>query len=78
MAQPRHKREPNARRFASPTGKRARLAAGAAVAATVPAVGLGVLAVDASPQLSLASHRTPAVTLDPTRYDTVPVSRTFD
>ncbi len=79
MAHPRHKREPNARKLASLTGKRAaRLAAGAAVAATVPAVGLGVLTVDSSPQLSFASHRAPAITLDPSRYDTVPVSRTFD
>jgi hypothetical protein len=79
VAQPRHKREPNARTLASLTGKRAaRLAAGAAVVATVPAVGLGVLAVDSPPQLSLASHRAPAITLDPSRYDTVPVSRTFD
>jgi hypothetical protein len=80
VAQPRHKREPHARKLASLTGKRAaRLAAGAAVAATVPAVGLGVLTVDSAPQLSFASHRTPAaITLDPSRYDTVPISRTFD
>jgi hypothetical protein len=47
VAQHRHKREPNARLRSALTGSRViRVAAGAAVAATLPAVGLGVLAAD--------------------------------
>ncbi len=81
MAHHRHKREPNARRLVALTGSRAaRIAAGAALATTVPAVALGVLAADPSPHVSLAAaeQNTPAVILDPSRYDRAPISRTFD
>jgi hypothetical protein len=80
VASSRHKRETNARRLVSLTGSRAtKIAVGAAAAATVPAVALGV--AQANPAASIgaqppASHAT--VRLDPERYDGVPVSRTFD
>ena len=79
MAHHRHKREPNARRFVAHTGSRAvRFAAGAALATTLPAVALGVLAADPSAHPSLVAQQTPAIILDPARYDRAPVSRSFD
>jgi hypothetical protein len=79
VAHHRHKREPNARRLVALTGTRAvRIAAGAALATTLPAVALGVIAADPT-HVSLAAQQTPpAVILDPGRYDRVPVSRSFD
>jgi hypothetical protein len=79
VAHHRHKREPNARRLVALTGSRAaRFAAGAAMATTLPAVALGVIAADPT-SVSLASQQTPpAVILDPGRYDRVPVSRSFN
>ena len=79
MAHHRHKREPNARRLVALTGSRAALiAAGAALATTLPAVALGVIAADPT-HVSLAARQTPPpVVLDPGRYDRVPVSRSFD
>ena len=81
MAQHRHKRETNARRLNPFTGARAaKVAVGAAVAATIPAVALGV--VQANPAVSIdAAHRPvdrAPIHLDPSRYDDVPVSRSFD
>jgi hypothetical protein len=81
VASGRHKRETNARRLASRTGMRtAKIAVGAAAAATFPAVGLGL--VHASPGAALGAgtgtHQQQPVQLDPERYDSVPVSRTFD
>ena len=79
MAHHRHKREPNARRLAALTGSRAaRIAAGAALATTLPAVALGVLAADPSAQPVLVADHGPAIVLDPARYDREPVSRSFD
>ena len=80
MAHHRHKREPNARRLVALTGSRAaRIAAGAALATTLPAVALGVLAADPATQVSLTAEQAPpAVILDPARYDRAPVSRTFN
>ena len=79
MAHHRHKREPNARRLTALPGSRAaRIAAGAALATTLPAVALGVLAADPSTHPSLVAKQSSAVILDPSRYDSVPVSRTFD
>jgi hypothetical protein len=81
VAQHRHKRETNARRLNPFTGARAaQVAIGAAVAATVPAIALGV--VQANPAASIgaggpAADRAP-IHLDPHRYDSVPVSRSFD
>ena len=80
MAHSRHKRETKARRFKTLTGSRAAtIAAGIAVAATVPAVGLGVLAADpvAAPASIVDAQQAPT-RLDPSRYDAPPVSRTFD
>ena len=79
MAHHRHKREPNARRLVALTGSRAaRFAVGAAVATTLPAVALGVLAADPPSHASLTAQQVPAVILDPSRYDTQPISRSFD
>jgi hypothetical protein len=81
VAQHRHKRETNARRLNPFAGPRAvKVAVGAAVAATVPAVALGV--VQANPAASISASR-PApdrapIQLDSDRYDQAPVSRTFD
>ncbi len=81
MAHPRHKREPNARRLAALTGKRAvRFAAGAAVVATAPTVGLGVLAADPSAQALVGAHHAtpltfPSATQSPRE---APISRTLD
>ncbi len=80
MAHHRHKREPNARRFVALTGSRAaRIAVGAAIATTLPAVALGVVAADPSVKPHLVAQQGPAVVLDPSRHDAAPpVSRTFD
>jgi hypothetical protein len=79
VAHGRHKRETNARRFASRTGKRtAKIAFGAAVTATLPAVALGLAQANPAASLDLASHDDQPVRLDPDKYDAVPVSRTFD
>jgi len=80
VAQGRHKRETNARRFATTTRKRtAKIAFGtAATAVTVPAVALGIVHADAAPSMDLASHGPQPEQLDPDRYDAAPVSRTFD
>ena len=80
MATHRHKREPNARRFAALTGKRAiHIAAGAAVAATVPAVGLGILASDPAAK-ALVAHRATPLALSSARQIVreAPISRTLD
>jgi hypothetical protein len=80
VASHRNKRETNARRFVSQTGRRtAKIAAGAAVAATLPAVALGV--VHANPAASIGVQSPPQkapLQLDPDRYDGAPVSRTFN
>jgi hypothetical protein len=79
VAQHRHKREPNARKLVALTGSRAaRIAAGAALATTLPAVALGVLAAEPSTQPSLTAQPAATIVLDPARYDRAPVSRTFD
>jgi len=79
VAQHRHKREPNARRLVALTGSRAaRIAAGAALATTLPAVALGVLVAEPSIHPSLAAQPAATIVLDPARYDRAPVSRTFD
>jgi hypothetical protein len=80
VAQHRHKRETNARRFVSLTGRRtAKIAAGAAVAATLPAVALGVVQATPAASIGLQAHQPQApLQLDPTRYDGAPVSRTFN
>jgi uncharacterized protein YraI len=79
VAHPRHKRETNARRLASRTGMRtAAVAVGAAAAVTVPAVGFGLVHVAPAAPLGAAAHRQQPLRLDPERYDSVPVSRTFD
>jgi len=80
VAHHRHKRETNARRLAALTGSRAaKVAAGAAAAVTLPAVAMGVLAAEPTlaPASLTAGQRAPIV-LDPERYDTAPVSRSFD
>jgi hypothetical protein len=80
VAHHRHKRETSARRLSTLTGSRAaQWAAGAAVLATLPAVGLGVMTADSSarPTAFVSGSQVP-VQLDPSRVDTVPVSRTFD
>jgi hypothetical protein len=81
VAHPRHKRETNARRRAALTGKRAiHFAAGAAVVATAPAVGLGVLAADPSATSVLGAHHATPLSLSTagqTARD-VPISRTLD
>jgi hypothetical protein len=80
VATHRHKREPNARRFAALAGSRAaRLAVGAAVVTTVPAVALGVVAANPSVPTHLVAQREPAAALGQARHDAAPpVSRTFD
>jgi hypothetical protein len=83
VAQHRHKRETNARRFVSLTGRRtAQIAIGAAAVVTLPAVALGVVHADhGDAAASLAGHAAaqPApVRLDPGRYDGPTVSRSFD
>jgi len=80
VAHPRHKRETNARKFVSRTGKRtAKIAFGAAAAATVPAVALGVVQANPGASIDVAAHeQPPPIQLDPDRYDSQPVSRTFN
>jgi hypothetical protein len=79
VAHGRHKRETNARRFATRTGKRTvKIAFGAAAAATLPAVALGVVHADPAASIDLQAQDPPPIHLDPDRYDSVPVSRTFD
>jgi hypothetical protein len=80
VAQGRHKRETNARRFATNTRKRtAQIAFGAAAAATVPAVALGVVHADPAASIGAGGSGGPQpVHLDSDRYDTAPVSRTFN
>ena len=80
MAHPRHKRETRARRLVSRTGMRTtRLAVGAAAAATLPVVGLGLVHEAPVASLGASTHQQPPpLHLDPERYDSVPVSRTFD
>ena len=80
MAQHRHKRETNARRFVALTGRRtAKIAIGAAAAATLPAVVLGVVSADPVASIDAGTHeQSPPLQLDPDRYDGAPVSRTFN
>ncbi|WP_238343036.1 mucin-2 protein [Nocardioides cynanchi] len=80
MATSRHKREPNARRFAALTGKRAiHLAVGAAVVATVPAVGLGILASDPAAKALVAHGATPlSLSSSEQTVREAPISRTLD
>ena len=79
MAHPRHKRETNARRFASRTGKRtAQIAIGAAAAATLPAVALGVVHANPAASIAFQAHEPQPIRLDPDRYDSAPVSRSFN
>jgi hypothetical protein len=79
VAQGRHKRETNARRITSATRKRtATLAFGAAAAATVPAVALGIAQANPAASIGAAAPDPKPVQLDSDRYDTAPVSRTFD
>ncbi|HEY3528787.1 MAG TPA: mucin-2 protein [Nocardioides sp.] len=79
MAHPRHKRETNARRFVSRTGSRtAKFAVGAAVAATLPAVGFGLVRANPAASIDVQGPQQQPVKLDPGRYDAAPVSRSFD
>jgi hypothetical protein len=80
VATPRHKREPNARKLAALTGKRAiHIAAGAAVVATVPAVGLGVVAADPAATALVAHHATPlSLSGAEQTVREAPISRTLD
>jgi hypothetical protein len=78
VAHHRHKRETNARRLIRLTGNRAaKYAAGAAAAATLPAVGVGVVAADPA-TVALQVHEQEPLRLDPQRYDAALVSRTFN
>jgi hypothetical protein len=79
VASHRHKRETNARRLVRRARNRAaRYAVGAAAAATLPAVALGVVAGDPT-TVALQAHEQKPLQLDPERYDAAPpVSRTFD
>ncbi len=79
MASGRHKRETNARRIVTRSGRRtAKIAVGAAAAATLPAVALGVVHADPVAAIDFQSGGPKPVQLDPDRYDSAPVSRTFD
>ena len=80
MAQGRHKRETNARRFATNTRKRtAKIAFGAATAATIPAVAVGIVHADSAPAMDLQAHDQTPIHLDSDRYDgAASVSRTFN
>ena len=80
VASGRHKRETNARRVVTRTGRRtAKIAIGAAAAATLPAVAIGVVHANPADSIQLEAHdQSPPVTLDPDRYDSAPISRTFD
>jgi hypothetical protein len=80
VATHRHKREPNARRLAALTGRRAiHIAAGAAVVATVPAVGLGVLSADPA-ATALVAHQATPLSLSSAEQTVreAPISRTLD
>jgi hypothetical protein len=80
VATHRHKREPNARRFAALTGTRAlSIAAGAAVATTVSAVALGVLATDPAARV-LVAHDAAAPSVLAAGHGTrqAPISRSLD
>jgi hypothetical protein len=78
VAQHRHKREPDTRLRSALTGSRViRLAAGAAVAATLPAVGLGVLAADPAARAVVQADRQPSLAPAADRA-APPVSRSFD
>jgi hypothetical protein len=80
VASGRHKRETNARRFATRTRKRtATIAFGAAAAATIPVVAVGLSAASPSASIDQAVHHPQQpIELDPERYDSVPISRTLD
>ena len=79
VASGRHKRETNARRVVTRTGRRtAKIAIGAAAAATLPAVAIGVVHADPAASIALQAHDQKPITLDPDRYDAAPISRTFD
>ncbi|HEY2877933.1 mucin-2 protein [Nocardioides sp.] len=78
MAHPRHKRETSPRRLVALTGRRtAKIAIGAAAAATLPAVALGVVQATPVASIDLQAHQ-PPLQLDPERYDSAPVSRSFN
>jgi hypothetical protein len=80
VAHGRHKRETNARRLATDTRKRAaKITVGAAAAVTLPAVTLGIVQADPAASIGgLRAHDPKPIRLDSDRYDTAPVSRTFD
>jgi hypothetical protein len=79
VAQPRHKRETNARRPRALTGLRAAKIAGiSAAVATLPAIAVGVVAADPAATIDLQAHHEKPLELDPDRYDAAPASRTFD
>jgi hypothetical protein len=78
VAHPRHKRETNARRFVPSRGRTAKLAVGAAAAATLPVVGIGLVRATPAASIDLDAHRPAPVHLDSNRYDSAPVSRSFD
>jgi hypothetical protein len=78
VAHPRHKREPDPRKLATLTGKRAiHFAAGAAVVATAPAIGLGVLAADPVATALVGAHQT-ALSSAGQSVREAPISRTLD
>jgi hypothetical protein len=78
VAHHRHKREPNARLGAALTGSRlVRVAAGAAVVATLPAVGIGVLAADPAARAIVQADHHPTLHLTAGR-GAGSVSRSFD
>jgi hypothetical protein len=79
VAHARHKRETDARRIVTRTGRRtAKIAIGAAAAATLPAVALGIVHADPVAAIDFQSGGPKPVQLDPDKYDSAPVSRTFD
>jgi hypothetical protein len=79
VAHHRHKRETNARRLLTLTGSRAaKVAAVSAAVATLPAVGVGVIAANPSASIAVPTHQRAPLRLDPQRYDAAPVSRSFD
>ncbi|MBO0846060.1 MAG: mucin-2 protein [Nocardioides sp.] len=86
MAQARHKRETNARRFAARTGSRAaKVAAVTAAVATIPAVAGGLVVAQPSAMIDPPADRPAPLQLDrhrhaaaPARSDAAPASRSFD
>jgi hypothetical protein len=79
VAQHRHKRETQARRFATLAADRtARLAVGVAAVATVPAVALGVVHADPTAAIDPQAHQPVPERLDALRYDDTLVSRSLD